>query len=672
MLRTYYYDTMPTSMDPNKTFLQYGSGRLTAVQYPAQPGAAQMNDMYSYTQAGLRAAKRLQVNEPVTYLDQNNQRQNTTLTNNLESDYTYNLEGGITSMSYPSTVNLTTTTPGPSYNYSYDSMYRLSGMTQSSTTVVNNVSYNAANQLLTMNYPTGDETRAYNSLNQLTSLTVQLPYYPYSYPSNFTYNYPTGTNNGKISSMYNATTGETVSYTYDSLNRLLTAAGSGWGEGYGFDPFGNLLSKTVTSGSGPSLSQTVSTSTNQIQGVYGLTYDANGNPSATFNGGLTYNLSYDAENRMTMASGNGTYVDYGYDAQNRRLSNWAGAVDGNGNTTNYTVNVYSASGQKLGAYLIAPAFIDNAQTQWKVVPILQVTLSSSDQYFGSRRLAPMDQLGSAVNNSQSYFPWGETKGTSNPQDTWNYATYWQDSFTGLDYANNRYYSNAYGRFMTPDPFTASGGPADPQSWNRYAYTRGDPTNRNDPAGLCDSDDPSCLSTCDPADPICVVANECDPADASCSLESVSYGGSGGYPNFSQWAITVQLDPTQLLAMVEDGFIQANPATIEAIEEGVSEAITLGGAALAAISEAVQSWFASSKTKWKSGSVPNVQEVQLNCTPVGPPVTEKSTNTRNKGGTSVEQEYLCPDGSRWWIHTLFDQNGNVIDIHVRPYGKGPRR
>ena len=308
-----------------------------------------------------------------------------------------------------------------------------------------------------------------------------------SYPSNFTYNYPTGTNNGKISSMYNATTGETVSYTYDSLNRLLTAAGSGWGEGYGFDPFGNLLSKTVTSGSGPSLSQTVSTSTNQIQGVYGLTYDANGNPSATFNGGLTYNLSYDAENRMTMASGNGTYVDYGYDAQNRRLSNWAGAVDGNGNTTNYTVNVYSASGQKLGAYLIAPAFIDNAQTQWKVVPILQVTLSSSDQYFGSRRLAPMDQLGSAVNNSQSYFPWGETKGTSNPQDTWNYATYWQDSFTGLDYANNRYYSNAYGRFMTPDPYQGtSGGPGDvnnPQSWNRFAYVTGDPVNWYDPEGL---------------------------------------------------------------------------------------------------------------------------------------------------------------------------------------------
>jgi hypothetical protein len=39
--------------------------------------------------------------------------------------------------------------------------------------------------------------------------------------------------------------------------------------------------------------------------------------------------------------------------------------------------------------------------------------------------------------------------------------------------------------MTPDPYIASGGPADPGSWNRYTYTRGDPVNRFDPGGTCD-------------------------------------------------------------------------------------------------------------------------------------------------------------------------------------------
>ena len=43
--------------------------------------------------------------------------------------------------------------------------------------------------------------------------------------------------------------------------------------------------------------------------------------------------------------------------------------------------------------------------------------------------------------------------------------------------------------MTADPYTASGGPVDPGSWNRYAYTVGDPVNRLDPTGLdyCEGD-----------------------------------------------------------------------------------------------------------------------------------------------------------------------------------------
>jgi len=40
--------------------------------------------------------------------------------------------------------------------------------------------------------------------------------------------------------------------------------------------------------------------------------------------------------------------------------------------------------------------------------------------------------------------------------------------------------------MTPDPYTNSGRLNDPQSWNRYAYTRGDPVNRFDPNGTDDS------------------------------------------------------------------------------------------------------------------------------------------------------------------------------------------
>jgi hypothetical protein len=47
---------------------------------------------------------------------------------------------------------------------------------------------------------------------------------------------------------------------------------------------------------------------------------------------------------------------------------------------------------------------------------------------------------------------------------------------GLESALSRYYM-------------ASGGPADPQSWNRYTYTRGDPVNRVDLTGM--DDEPTC-------------------------------------------------------------------------------------------------------------------------------------------------------------------------------------
>jgi RHS repeat-associated protein len=318
-----------------------------------------------------------------------------------------------------------------------------------------------------MTYKGTAETRGYNTLNQPTSLV--------------------------------AGSGETVTYTYDSLHRLLTANGSGWGEQYGLDPFGNLTSKTVTSGSGPSLSVSVNAN-NQIQGVSGLSYDANGNQNVG---------TYDAENRLATAAG----LQYAYDAQNRRIWSWNGTPDGLGNPTGYTVNLYSPTGQKLGAYVIAPFDQNNMGN-------LGVTLASSDQYFGGRRLAVLDQLGSVG----TYYPWGENKGTTNPQNTWSFATYWQDSTTSLDYANQRYYSNAYGRFTTPDPYTANtrsaGDQNDPQSWNKYAYTRGDPINRHDPGGLLD-----CAA--DPDDGEChgFVSTNCDPSQATCTFPCFGVDGS---------------------------------------------------------------------------------------------------------------------------------------------------
>src|SRR5271157_4556526 len=64
--------------------------------------------------------------------------------------------------------------------------------------------------------------------------------------------------------------------------------------------------------------------------------------------------------------------------------------------------------------------------------------------------------------------------------------------SGRKDVDQRYY-NQMGAFWTPDP-SAGSSPADPGSWNKYAYVLGDPINSTDRAGLnvalCTPDDDS--------------------------------------------------------------------------------------------------------------------------------------------------------------------------------------
>ncbi len=56
-----------------------------------------------------------------------------------------------------------------------------------------------------------------------------------------------------------------------------------------------------------------------------------------------------------------------------------------------------------------------------------------------------------------------------------------DYETGLTYMLARYYSQGYGRFLSPDP-GYDYDQLDPMSWNLYAYVRGNPIKSLDPTG----------------------------------------------------------------------------------------------------------------------------------------------------------------------------------------------
>jgi len=98
-------------------------------------------------------------------------------------------------------------------------------------------------------------------------------------------------------------TGENVTYAYDTLNRLIKAetAANSWGNSYGYDGWGNLLTKTVTKDRRRRWRKAVDPATNRVVGV---PYDANGNPTSLY-------VTYDVENHYAPIStlNGGRYLD---------------------------------------------------------------------------------------------------------------------------------------------------------------------------------------------------------------------------------------------------------------------------------------------------------------------------------------------------------------------------
>jgi len=304
------------------------------------------------------------------------------------------------------------------------------------------------------------DTRTYNSMGQVTNI--------HSGSMNITYNYSSTQNNGKITSQVDNLTGEQVTYAYDSLQRLISAqAGSTWGQGFAYDPFGNLTDKTALAGSVPTMHIVPDATTNHLGGE-----DANGNPPGAM----------DAENRLTIT---GT-MRYAYDGQNKRV--WSCTASGTYSwfpCTSDTYYFYGPNGKLMAQFtpVYTLAYKDYQNVTHPATFTLQNT-SNTRAYFGGRMLGDEDRLGS---RGGKYFAYGDDRSNPPPaNDQVKFATYTRDSAIGLDYADQRYYASTYGRFLSPDRYMASGGPTDPGSWNRYAYARGDPVNRFDPSGLMDS------------------------------------------------------------------------------------------------------------------------------------------------------------------------------------------
>jgi YD repeat-containing protein len=212
-------------------FSQNSWGRLASVQFSNEtPGSPeQFSYLYSYTTPGRVATQRMQYKVLIG---------GTWTTANLDATYEWDNEGKMTSV-VPPGGGLGGGTPNKYLNF-YDAQGRLNGMTETSCltqtvtqtapvypctsmgSTVATAAYGPAGETTALTYDGFSETRTYNILLQLTRQTATGSGQTVM---DMQYTFSGMQNNGRITQSTDGTIsgGETVVYTYDTLNRLTKA-----------------------------------------------------------------------------------------------------------------------------------------------------------------------------------------------------------------------------------------------------------------------------------------------------------------------------------------------------------------------------------------------------------------------------------------------------------------
>jgi len=281
---------------------------------------------------------------------------------------------------------------------------------------------------------------------------------------------------------------ETIDYTYDNVQRLLSANYDSGDRihAFSYDLAGNRLEEDL-SGTGVTdkLTEYEYNNANQISQMRvdggswtGFTYDNNGN--LTDDGVNSY--EWDRANRLLEVD-TGTPAEltaYAYDGLNNRISQAIG-------TTSPVVTQYLLDTQPSLTKVLAQTTGGNTDRFIHAPRGIHSFENSS----GSWRYALQDGLGSvraevdnfgAVQASQSYAPYGEVFEASGSFASPYGFTGEQTDGNGQVYLRARYYNSSMGVFNALDPF--EGEASRPMSLNGYSWVEGNPIMYVDSSGLC--------------------------------------------------------------------------------------------------------------------------------------------------------------------------------------------
>jgi RHS repeat-associated protein len=244
-----------------------------------------------------------------------------------------------------------------------------------------------------------------------------------------------------------------LAYTYDCLDRLVTAQATGastWTLNYDFDAANNLTSQTGVAAIDKTLGF------DGANHVTGFGYDSAGN--VTDDGKTKY--VYDGAGRAVEATdSSGKKTQYRY-LGNQRLAK----IDPSGKETNY-IRLYSGT--------LVSEFESSSSS----------VTAEADFYYhrdlqGSVRM--ISDSSRAPAQATNYYPYGEKESTTGSLPTDRFAGHDLDTETGNFYMMARYFSTTTKGMLSID----QGAPDihHPTSWNRYIYANHNPVMYVDPSG----------------------------------------------------------------------------------------------------------------------------------------------------------------------------------------------
>jgi RHS repeat-associated protein len=422
------------------------------------------------------------------------------ITTTLNVGYTYNLDGSMNTLTYPSGDVVTYTPGGAGLPL---------GVSDASNIYVEPTATYAPNGALTFMMYSGENpglntTTIYNNRFQPTLLSAWPEYFVHQEAAtiilNLCYDFHSGVainvsalysscsfdpytsgNNGNVFQIFNNNDStRSVAYLYDSLNRVSQAntvnnpSSNCWGEAYQIDAWGNLTniaSPSFMQGQGwncntESLNAASANTQNQLTGV---SYDIAGN---VVNDGNGNQPTYDAENEVDTDAG----VTYDYDADGVRTEKSSGTMYWPGPFG--TLTETDLSGNIHEEYI----YFNGARIARVDRP------SGTLHYYFSNHLGSASVITDASGNIEEqmdFYPYGGIAYVSGSDpNNYKFTGKERDTESGLDMFGARYYGSSLGRFMTPDPAGMMAVDiGSPQTLNRYAYVLNNPLSFIDPLGL---------------------------------------------------------------------------------------------------------------------------------------------------------------------------------------------